>query len=105
MRKAVLLISLSLSLLGGALVSYSVVMAEDMPLKTITLDVDNMTCRMCPYTVRKALNRIDGVIKTEAKYEGKGIGWAKVTFDPSKTNVEVLTRTTTMAGYPSRVRP
>ncbi len=106
MHKALLLIvTLGLSLMGGTLFSSSPALAEDTPLKTITLDVDNMTCRLCPITVRKALKKVDGVVEVTAKYEGRGIGWATVTFDPSKTDVAALTRTTSLAGFPSRVRP
>ncbi|MBI1196197.1 MAG: hypothetical protein GC138_10175 [Gammaproteobacteria bacterium] len=99
------LISLSLSLSGGILVSPSVVLAEESgQLKTVILDVDNMTCRLCPITVRKALRKVDGVVEVTAKYEGRGLGWAQVTFDPAKTEITALTRATAMAGFPSRVR-
>ncbi len=72
--------------------------------KTVTLDVKNMTCNMCPITVRKALEKVPGVIKAEAKYEGEGVGWASVTFDTSKTNIEALTRATSDAGYPAALK-
>lgn len=74
-------------------------------LKTITLSVDKMTCNMCPITVKKALKKVAGVTKVVAKYEGDGNGWAKVTFDPSKANIDDLTFATEEAGYPSRLRP
>ncbi len=72
-------------------------------LKTITLQVDNMTCSMCPYTVKKALKKVDGVARVNVKYEGDGKGWAEVAFDPGKTNVESLIKATTNAGYPSHL--
>jgi len=72
-------------------------------LQTVKFQVDNMTCSMCPFTVKKALKKVDGVNQVKAKYEGDGKGWAKITFDPSKTNVESLTKATTNAGYPSRL--
>lgn len=72
--------------------------------ETVTLDVENMTCAMCPITVRKALEKVPGVIEAEAKYEGKGVGWARVTFDPQRTDVEALRRATAEAGYPSSVK-
>lgn len=75
--------------------------AEQSQQRTVTLDVENMTCSMCPITVRKALEKVPGVIKAEAKYEGDGVGWAKVTFDPSKTSIDALTNATFEAGYPS----
>lgn len=72
-------------------------------LKTVKLQVDNMTCSMCPYTVKKTLRKVDGVAKVSAKYEGSGEGWAEVTFDPGKTDVESLIKATTNAGYPAHL--
>lgn len=73
-------------------------------LKTITLNVKNMTCSMCPITVKKAIREIDGVTKVVAKYEGDGNGWAKITYDPSKADVDDLTFATEEAGYPSQLK-
>lgn len=87
-----------------ALPAVTALAAEQAQARTVTLDVENMTCSMCPITVRKALEKVPGVVKAEAKYEGDGVGWAKVTFDPAKTNVEALTKATTNAGYPSHIR-
>lgn len=97
------------SLLGAvgvtlALPAAPALATEQAHTRTITLDVDNMTCAMCPITVRKALEKVPGVIEAEAKYEGAGVGWARVTFDPGATRVEALTRATADAGYPSRLR-
>ncbi|MBI1425706.1 MAG: mercury resistance system periplasmic binding protein MerP [Gammaproteobacteria bacterium] len=78
--------------------------AEQAQTQTITLDVENMTCNMCPITVRKALEKVPGVVKAEAKYEGDGVGWAKVTFDPAKTDIDTLTNATFEAGYPSHIK-
>lgn len=78
--------------------------AEPEQPQTVTLNVENMTCAMCPITVRKALEKVPGVIEAEAKYEGKGVGWAKVTFDSAKTTVDALTKATADAGYPSHVQ-
>lgn len=78
--------------------------AEPAQSQTVTLNVKNMTCAMCPITVRKALEKVPGVIEAEAKYEGKGVGWAEVTFDPSKTTSEALSQATADAGYPSHVQ-
>ena len=69
---------------------------------TIKLTVDKMTCGMCPITVKKALREIDGVVDVKAKYEGDGEGWATVTYDPDKADIDDLTTATEMAGYPSR---
>jgi len=99
MRKMFVTLSVFIFLLA----QIAVPLAGD--LKTITLDVDKMTCNMCPITVKRALRKIDGVTKVVAKYEGEGNGWAKVTYDPSKTDVDDLTFATEQAGYPSRLKP
>lgn len=66
--------------------------------RTITLAVANMTCSLCPFTVRKALQAVPGVIKAEADYRSRT---ATVTFDPEQTNVDTLTHATANAGFPS----
>lgn len=66
--------------------------------KTVTLAVENMTCAVCPITVKKALNRVPGVSHTEVSYARKE---AVVTFDGAKTSVEALIQATTNAGYPA----
>lgn len=68
--------------------------------KTVTLVVKNMTCPVCPITVKKALNRVAGVSRTDVSYERKEV---VVTYDDAKTNVDALLKATTNAGYPSTV--
>ncbi len=80
------------------LFSYNAVAAQS---KTVTLDVPGMTCKFCPITIRKALEKIPGVIDAKAEYETKT---ATVTFDPDKTTVEKLTDATKNAGYPSTLK-
>ncbi len=102
MRKLFLVLGLCLSVLGIAMVTSTASLAGE--LKTITLSVDKMTCNMCPITVKKALRKVEGVSEVSAKYEGDGVGWAKITYDPSKVKVEDLTFATEQAGYPSRLQ-
>ena len=73
-------------------------------LKTVTLSVDKMTCGTCPITVRRALKKVDGVMAAKSKYEGNGDGWAIVTYDADKIDIDDLTFATEMAGYPSRLK-
>ena len=70
--------------------------------KTVTLSVPGMTCAACPITVKKALNKVEGVAKIEVSLENKE---AVVTFDDAKTKVEALLDATKNAGYPSTVKP
>lgn len=66
--------------------------------ETVVLDVPGMTCGTCPITVRLALKRVTGVIDARADFDART---ATVTFDPGETDVQVLIRATTEAGYPS----
>jgi mercuric ion binding protein len=66
--------------------------------KTVVLDVQNMTCELCPITVKKALDKVPGVAATTVDLAKKT---ATVKFDPEQANVEALVKATTNAGYPS----
>jgi mercuric ion binding protein len=68
--------------------------------KTVTLDVPNMTCPVCPITVKKALEKVDGVAAVSVDFENKT---AAVIYDADKTKTDDLTRATRNAGYPSVV--
>jgi periplasmic mercuric ion binding protein len=66
--------------------------------KTVTLNVPGMTCPACPITIKKALNKVQGVSNVDVNHEKKQ---AVVTFDDAKTDTETLVKATTDAGYPS----
>lgn len=66
--------------------------------KTVTLNVPGMTCPTCPITIKKALNKVQGVSKVDFNLEKKQ---AVVTFDDAKTDSKTLVKATTAAGYPS----
>jgi mercuric ion binding protein len=68
--------------------------------RTVTLNVDNMYCDLCPVTVKKSLTQVGGVSAAQVSLEQKT---ATVTFDDSKTNVAALVDATTKAGYPSKL--
>jgi len=69
--------------------------------KTVTLSVPGMYCEMCPVTVKKAIQKVDGVEKVSASFETKE---AVVTFDDSRANVDKLREATAKAGYPSTIK-
>lgn len=71
------------------------------PPKTVTLEVKNMTCSLCPITVKKSLEKVAGVSAVKVDSDKKT---ATVTFDTDKTQPEALTRATTNAGYPSTLQ-
>lgn len=70
--------------------------------RRVTLSVPGMTCAACPITVTRALARVDGVSKTDVRFEKREVA---VTFDDRKTSVRQLTEATRNAGYPSLVTP
>ncbi len=92
MRRIVISITLVFTMLLSSFATFAAAS------KTVTLDVPGMTCKFCPVTIRKALEKVPGVIEAKSDYETKT---ATVTFDPDKTNVQALTKATANAGYPS----
>jgi mercuric ion binding protein len=88
------------TLVFAALAGTAVVTAS-AAMQTVTLSVPGMTCATCPITVKTALSRVEGVSKTEVRYEERE---AVVTFDNAKTSVPKLTQATANAGYPSSVK-
>ena len=69
--------------------------------KTAVLDVQNMTCSMCPITVKKTLQKVPGVTDARIDFDNKT---ATVTFDADKLDSAALVKATTDAGYPSTAR-
>jgi mercuric ion binding protein len=65
------------------------------------LDVQNMTCGLCPVTVKKSLEKVPGVSQARIDFDKKT---ATVTFDADKATAAVLVKATTDAGFPSTVR-
>lgn len=65
--------------------------------QTVMLDIQNMTCAMCTITIKKALQKVNGVQQVTVDYDSKT---AVVTFDSTKTGSTALIKATTDAGYP-----
>jgi|YelNatPaOPRAMG01_1025707.scaffolds.fasta_scaffold135360_1 mercuric ion binding protein len=74
---------------------------KKMMIKTVTLSVPGMTCRVCPITVKKALENVKGVSKVSVNFDAKT---ATVTFNPNQANVSDLTEATKKSGYPSSIK-
>lgn len=88
-------------LLIAALIAVMLLGASAAAPRTVTLDVQNMTCALCPVTVRKSLEQVPGVSTVKVDFGRKT---AAVSYDPDKARPEGLTRATTNAGHPSTVR-
>ncbi len=68
--------------------------------KTVTLDVQNMTCKLRPITVKKSLEKVSGVSAVKVDFDKKT---ASISYDSDKPQLEALTKATTYASYPSTV--
>lgn len=70
--------------------------------QSVVLDMQNMTCALCKFTIKKALKAVEGVEEANVDYDSKT---ADVIFNPQKTSVDALIKATTNAGYPATVHP
>jgi len=80
------------------LLSASVAAAAE---RTVTLAVENMTCALCPVTVRTAIERVAGVKDVEVDFDNKT---ATVVFDDAEASVEDIAEASRLAGYPAAPR-
>lgn len=69
--------------------------------QTATFDVPGMTCALCPVTVRKAMEAVEGVREVEVNFDART---ATVVFDPSVTTIEAIATASANAGYPAAVK-
>lgn len=65
------------------------------------LDVPGMNCSLCPISVKKALERMPGVLEAKADLATKS---AEATYDPDRASPEALARAVSNAGYPASIR-
>jgi len=66
--------------------------------QTVTMDIEKMSCALCPLTVRKAMERVDGVRKVDVDFDNKR---AIVIFDDAKTTADEVAQASTDVGYPA----
>jgi len=69
--------------------------------QTAVLDIQNMTCGLCPITVKKSLQKVPGVADVKVDFDKRT---ATVKFDPGKASAAALVKATTDAGFPSTPR-
>ena len=67
---------------------------------TATFAIENMTCALCPITVRKAMEKVAGVKSVEIDFAAKT---ATVLFDPTVTTTSAIAEASTDAGYPAHI--
>lgn len=68
--------------------------------QTVTFAVDNMTCALCPVTVKRAMEGVEGVRAVEIDFEART---ATVVFDNAATSAAAIAAASANAGYPARV--
>ena len=87
--------SLALSVTHTARADADVAQATE---QTQSFTVEKMTCAMCPITVRKAMERVDGVHSVTVDYDTKT---AVAVFDPAQTSAKSIADASTDVGYPA----
>ena len=70
--------------------------------KTAQLEVSGMTCSLCPLTVRKALERVPGVLDAKADLATQS---AQARYDSDKVSAEALAKAVSDAGFPAKLKP
>lgn len=68
--------------------------------QTVTFTVDNMTCALCPVTVKRAMESVDGVRAVEIDFAART---ARVVFDTAATSADAIAQASANAGYPAVV--
>src|SRR3546814_858162 len=63
-----------------------------------TFAIENMTCAMCPVTVKRAMEGVAGVSEVSIDFEAKT---ARASYDPRRTNADAIAAASTHAGYPA----
>lgn len=70
-------------------------------LSQVTFDVPDMTCALCPVTVKAAMSGVDGVQSVEVNFDART---AQVVFDPAVTDAAAIAQASEQAGYPALVK-
>lgn len=70
-------------------------------LTEVSFDVPDMTCALCPLTVKTAMSGVEGVQSVEVDFDTRS---ATVIFDPALTNAAAIAEASAQAGYPAAVR-
>jgi mercuric ion binding protein len=68
--------------------------------QTVIFAVENMTCALCPVTVKSAMEGVEGVRSVEINFEART---ATVVFDAAATDANAIGAASTNAGYPAAV--
>lgn len=61
---------------------------------------ENMTCALCPITVKRAMEGVEGVGAVEIEFQART---ATVVFDTAATSADAIVGVSAGAAYPARV--
>lgn len=100
-KTALLTLWLACACLSAPVVHAAADVGQQNTMQVVTLDIQNMTCPLCRFTIKKALQNVSGVQGVTVDYDTKT---AEVDFDPRQTDVQALIRASTDAGYPATAR-
>ena len=70
-------------------------------LTEVSFDVPDMTCALCPLTVKTAMSGVEGVQSVEVDFDSRS---AMVIFDPALTDAATIAEASAQAGYPANVK-
>lgn len=107
MKRPLVIATCSLALAGALILSLPSVppaaaqsqAVQAKVVATRTFAIDNMTCSLCPLTVKTAIEHVDGVRSVTIDFASKT---ATVTFDPSVASPAAIAAASSNAGYPAR---
>ena len=68
--------------------------------RTVKFSVSNMTCTLCPVTVKSAISQVQGVTSVEIDQD---LAQATVSYDDALVTIEAIAAASTNAGYPAAV--
>ncbi len=68
--------------------------------QTVTFTIDKMYCALCPITVSKAMEGVEGVSEVKADYATK---LAVATYDDAVTDWQEIALASANAGYPATI--
>ena len=69
-----------------------------LEVQTRVFAIENMTCAACPFTVKKAMSRVQGVKEVTVDFDAKT---ATAVFDAAVVSVDAIASASTDVGYPA----
>lgn len=102
MKKNLLAVAVIAVLGVGAMIFFGVSTDAISSSKTVAAEfsVERLSCGSCVETIRAAVSQVDGVSSVDTNVAQ---GLTLVNYDPTKTDVEVISNTISQSGYPAQL--